>query len=92
MGAGSPQNEEEQKLSYEVAGALWATGYHTDAALVQRFVKTVRPLKWSNPAITRRAHGLTTGLREMVALSIPNLCGDVRAWGAAGFKTVPTRH
>jgi hypothetical protein len=90
VAAGSPQNEVEQKLSYEVAGALWATGYHTDAALVQKFDKIVTPLKWSNPAITRRAHDLTTGLREMVALSIPNLCADVRAWGATGFQTVPT--
>src|SRR5579872_4221161 len=31
VGAGSPQSAEEQKLSYEVAGALWATGYHTEA-------------------------------------------------------------
>ena len=34
VGAGSPQNAEDQKLSYEAAGALWATGYHTDAAIV----------------------------------------------------------
>jgi hypothetical protein len=89
VGMGSPQNEAEQKLSYEVAGALWATGYHTDAAVVQKFDKAVAPLKWSNPAITRRAHDFTTGLREMVGLAVPNLCADVRAWGATDFKTVP---
>jgi hypothetical protein len=31
VGAGSPQNESSHRLSYEVAGALWATAYHTDA-------------------------------------------------------------
>src|ERR1700691_5223357 len=40
-GAGSPENEEEQKLTYEAAGALWATGYHTDATVVQAYVKTL---------------------------------------------------
>ena len=90
VGAGSPQSEEEQKLSAEVAGALWATGYHTDAKIVQAFVKAVQPLRWSNPAITRSARRFTTGLHEMTLLPVPDLCGDVRAWGAGGFKAVPT--
>jgi hypothetical protein len=89
VGAGSPQSEEEQKLSDEVAGALWATGYHTDAKIVQAFVKVVSRLKWSNPAITRSAHRFAKGLHEMTLLPIPDLCGDVRAWGAGGFKAVP---
>lgn len=89
VGAGSPQSEEEQRLSYEVAGALWATGYHTDAKIVQAFVKAVKPLRWSNPAITRSARKFTTGLREMTALPVPDLCGDVRTWAAGGFKAVP---
>jgi hypothetical protein len=89
VGAGSPQSEEEQKLSYEVAGALWATGYHTDAKIVQAFVKVVNRLRWSNPAITRSAHKFARGLHEMTLLPIPDLCGDVRAWGAGGFKAVP---
>jgi hypothetical protein len=89
VAAGSPQSEEEHKLSYEVAGALWATGYHTDASVVGAFVKVVNRLKWSNPAITRAARKYAKGLREMTALPIPDLCGDVRAWAAGGFKAVP---
>jgi hypothetical protein len=89
VGAGSPQSEEEQKLSYEVAGALWATGYHTDAGVVRAFVKAVTPLSWSNPAITRDAHRFAKGLQQMAALSVPNLCGDVRTWAAGGYKAVP---
>jgi hypothetical protein len=89
VGAGSPQSEEEQKLSYEVAGALWATGYHTDAKVVRAFVKAVNRLSWSNPAITRSARKLTKGLHEMTVLPVPDLCGDVRLWAAGGFKAVP---
>jgi hypothetical protein len=89
VGAGSPQSEEEQKLSYEVAGALWATGYHTEAGVVRAFVNSVSPLRWSNPAITRSARRFTKGLQEMTALQIPNLCADVRSWIAGGFKAVP---
>jgi hypothetical protein len=89
VGTGSPQSEEEQKLSYEVAGALWATGYRTDAKVVQAFVKAVKPLSWSNPAITRSARRFTAGLHEMTLVPIPDLCGDVRAWAAGGYKAVP---
>jgi hypothetical protein len=89
VGAGSPQNEEDQKLSYEVAGALWATGYHTDAAIVHTYVNTVNRLTWSNPQITRDARRLTRGLQEMTELQVPNICADVRAWGANDFGAAP---
>jgi hypothetical protein len=89
VGVGSPQSDEEQKLSAEVAGALWATGYHTKAKIVKAFIRAVRPLRWSNPAITSSARRYTTALSEMVALPIPDLCGDVRSWAAGGFKAVP---
>ncbi len=89
-GAGSPQNEEEQKLSYEVTGALWATGYHTDAAIVQTYVHTLNGLTWSNPQITRDARRLARGLQEMLALQVPDLCADIHAWRAGGFGPMPS--
>ncbi len=89
VGAGSPQNEEDQKLSYEAAGALWATGYHTDAAIVHAYVNTVNRLTWSNPQITRDARKLTRGLQEMTELQVPNICADVRTWGANDFGPAP---
>jgi hypothetical protein len=89
VGEGSPQDEESQKMSYEVAGALWATGYHTDAGIVRRFVAAVKPLRWSNPALARAARRFTKGLLEMVALPVPDLCGDVRTWSASGFRSIP---
>jgi hypothetical protein len=90
VGAGSPQSEEEQLLSTEVAGALWATGYRSEAKVVRKFVQVVGSLTWSNPAITRAARRFTKGLHEMTLLPIPDLCGDVRAWTASGYKTMPS--
>jgi hypothetical protein len=89
VGAGSPQSEPEQKLSYEVAGALWATAYKADAKYAYEFIKAVSPLTWSNASITRRARQFIKGLREMIALKVPDLCGDVRSWTASGYKTIP---
>lgn len=89
IGAGSPQSEEEQKLSLEVAGALWATGYDANAGAVKRFVKAVGHLSWSNPATTRAARRLTKALSAMTSLAIPPLCADVRTWAAGGYGAVP---
>lgn len=88
-GAGSPQNEAAQKLSTEVVGALWATVYDANAKAIQRFVKGVDGLRWSNAAIARGVRHYTQGLREMIALRVPNLCEDVRTWSTSGFKAAP---
>jgi hypothetical protein len=88
-GAGSPQSEEGQKLSYEAAGALWAIGYHTEAPIVRAYAHTLRRLTWSNPRITREARRLAGGLLEMTSLRVPDICADVRAWRANGFGAMP---
>jgi hypothetical protein len=89
-GAGSPQNEAEQRLAYEAAGALWATGYHTDATIVRTYVHSLSRLRWSNPQITRDARRLARGLREMSALKVPDICADIRAWHENGFGAMPS--
>ncbi len=89
-GTGSPENQENEKLTYEAAGALWATGYHTDAASVRVYIHTLNRLRWSNPAITRDAHRLATGLQEMLTLQVPDICADIHAWHATGFGPMPS--
>jgi hypothetical protein len=89
-GAGSPQNAESQKASYEVAGALWSVSYGAVAGPIGTFVRAVKPLRWSNPKITRIAQGYARSLSELAALPMPNICADVRTWSASGFHTIPT--
>lgn len=90
VAVGSPQSEPEQKLAYEVAGALWAQAYHADANIVRSFTNSVRPLSWSKQTLNRRKRQFLGGLHEMVTLSIPPLCADIRAWKASSYQTVPT--
>jgi hypothetical protein len=89
IGAGSPQNEEEQNFGFEVAGALWATGYHTEAAVIRPYINTLKRLRWSEPQINRDDRRLAKGLEELLALQVPNICADVRAWRNDGFGPVP---
>jgi hypothetical protein len=89
VGAGSPQSEQEQELSTEVAGALAASYAHTDALVLRTFARQVNPLRWSSPSIARRARRLVQGRHALSLLPIPNLCSDVSQWRAGGFGAAP---
>jgi hypothetical protein len=89
VGAGSLQNEESQQFSSEAAGALWSVSYGTAVGPIRAFRHTVERLRWSNPKLTRMAHGYASSLYALATLRLPDLCGDVGAWKASGFHTVP---
>jgi hypothetical protein len=90
VGAGSPQNEESQHLSYEVVVALWSSSFGTDAGPIKTFAKAVRRLGWSDHRLTRIAQVYATDLLELATLPMPDVCGDVLAWKATDFKVVPS--
>lgn len=88
-GAGSPQDEEAQKLSYEAAGALWSVSFGANASQIRTFARAVRPLRWSSAKLTRMAQSYARSLLGLATLKTPDLCADVRTWSASGFHTVP---
>jgi len=90
-GAEAPQNEAAQQLSSEVAGALWSVGYGTVAGPIRAFARTVRRLHWSSRRLTQLARGYAGSLSALATLPQPDLCGDVGAWKASGFRTIPAR-
>ncbi|HWG08206.1 MAG TPA: hypothetical protein VN672_04270 [Solirubrobacteraceae bacterium] len=87
--AGSPQNEDSEKLTWEVIGAMTIVGYEPGAAAAAKFARAVSRLNWSNAALTRAVHSYARrGLAE-VRTPLPDLCGDLRAWRASGYKALP---
>jgi hypothetical protein len=89
IGTGSLQDEASQRVTAEVAAALWSIEYGTDAGPIRTFVNAVKPLRWSNRAITRTAQTYANDLRVLATIPLPNLCGDVGAWKAKGFQALP---
>ncbi len=86
---GSPENEAAESLNSEATGALWAITYGVAARPIHTFVDTVKRLHWSNHALTRMVQSYAATLLGLGTLPMPNLCGDVKAWSASGFQTIP---
>jgi hypothetical protein len=87
--AGSPQNEDSEKLTWELIGAMTIAGYQPGLAAATRFSRAVSKLSWSDASLTRAVRKYTRqGLAE-VRTPPPDVCGDLRAWKASGYKTLP---
>jgi len=86
---GSPQNEESEKLTWEVIGAMTIAGYSPGASAAAKFSRSVANLNWSNGSLTRAVRKYARqGLAE-VRTPTPNVCGDLRAWKASGYTKLP---
>jgi hypothetical protein len=85
----SPQNPESTDLSNEVIGAMVLNAGKADRPAIETYLKAVAGLRWSSSKVTRAVAGYATMLRKLYALSTPDLCGDIAAWKATGFKSLP---
>jgi hypothetical protein len=91
VGSGTPETEASQPMSYEVAVALWSIAYGSAAGPIKTFAKAMRPLCWTSARVNRVAHTFAANLTGLATIPLPDLCGDVRAWTASGFTSIP-RH
>lgn len=86
--AGSPQDPQSTELSNEVIGAMVLAAYHLDLPALRGFIAQVEPLRWSSARPRDAVRSYARKLTVLAALAPPNLCADVRAWAASGFKTL----
>jgi hypothetical protein len=87
--ADSPQDPESTELSNEVIGTMVLTAGKPDRPAIRAYLRAVSGLHWSSGAVTRAVSSYASKLRKLYALAIPDLCGDVKAWAASGYKTLP---
>lgn len=87
--AGSLQGEGSDKLGNELQGAMTIAALRPVARAVGAFVHTVAGLRWSNAQLTRTVSSYARKLRTLSSLAAPQVCGDVRAWTASSFATLP---
>ncbi len=88
-GAQSPQDPESTQMSNEVIGAMVIAAIHPAQPEISAFLRVAERSRWSSRALTRTIHEYANKLKAMSTLAAPNLCGDVAAWAASGFRTLP---
>jgi hypothetical protein len=88
-GQNSPQNPMSTELSNEVVGAMVLGAGKPDRPAIATYLRAVKGLHWSSGSVTRAVSSYASMLGKLYALPAPDLCGDVRAWAATGYKTLP---
>lgn len=86
---GSPQNEDSEALTWELIGAMTIAGYQPGLAAATKFSRAVSKLTWSDASLTRAVRKYTRQGLAQVRTPPPDVCGDLRAWKASGYTTLP---
>ena len=89
VAAEAPQNHDAEQLSNEVVGALEVAAYQPDRESMLTFAHAIRGLRWSNRKLTRAVEAYATKLEGFPTLVAPDICADVEAWVASGYRTLP---
>jgi hypothetical protein len=87
--AGSPQDEDSEKLTWEIAAAMRIVVFHHISGAIGTFARSVRPLHWSNAGLTRSVHDYARKLNAESTTSAPDFCADLRTWKASGYTKLP---
>ena len=87
--AKSPQDPESTELSNEVIGTMVLNAGKPDRPAIKQYLRTVAGLRWSSAKVTREVSRYASSLKKLYDLSVPDLCGDVKAWATGGFKSLP---
>jgi hypothetical protein len=87
--AGSPQNPESTMVSYEIIGAMVLAAYHAAQPEITAYIRVAARSHWSSRTLTSSVHAYAGKLTTLSTLAAPNLCADIRAWAANGYKSLP---
>lgn len=89
VAAESPQDTDSEQLSNELVGAMTIVAVRPGRSAIAAFASTVQHLHWSNVALTRKVRSYANRLKTLSLLPAPNVCADVGAWVASGYRALP---
>lgn len=78
-----------QALGGEVSGAVGVQLLGPSRPALQSFVSAVGVLLWSSPTVAHAVGRFAGAVLGYERLTTPDVCGDLRAWAASGYRAVP---
>jgi hypothetical protein len=88
-GEGSYLNHAANLFTEEIAGALVAAVSHPDVGAIYAFTHVVEHLRWSDARLTRAVRNNVVKLKNLAVLPPADICEDVKAFAANGFRVAP---
>ena len=77
-------------LGGEVSGAVGLQLLEPARPALLAFVRAVGSLLWSDPTVARAVGSFAGAVLGYARLATPDVCGDLRAWAASGYRSVPS--
>jgi hypothetical protein len=85
---GAPRGRQLNELAVEPSGAVLFSGAVPDRGAMLLFARQVSGLRWRDGRVTRLVRSLASEERAIANLVIPDVCADLRAWVASGYRTL----
>jgi hypothetical protein len=88
VAAGAPARATAtEEVGAEILGAVAVTIADGIERANARFARAVSGLRWTDRSVARLVSAFTEEERALAALTVPDLCADLRAWAASRFMT-----
>jgi hypothetical protein len=87
--AHAPDGSGLEEAVVESVGAVAAAMNPFVSQAGDSFALGTEQLRWSSASVTRSARALAENLKAQTATLPPDLCGDLRAWVASGYRQLP---
>jgi hypothetical protein len=88
VGEANRENVQLSDLQGELSLGLDLPLIETDRQAAATYARIVRSLRWSNTAVTVLERANAAELEWESQRAPPNVCADMRAWVASGYKTL----
>ena len=85
----APRDEAFAELGEEAISTLFFAGLEPESSLLERFAGAIGHLSWSNRRLTKLVRGEAAEEHTAATLALPDLCGDIAAWKASAYATLP---
>jgi hypothetical protein len=85
----APRDAAFGELGEEASSTVFYAGLAPESPLLMRFAQAIGHLSFGNRRLTQLVRGQAAEERAIATLALPNVCGDIAAWKASAYATLP---
>lgn len=87
--AQAPEGKQLEAFGEEVAAVVLFASMEPDTKAIRDFADRTAQLHWRDGRIAALVHSVAVQERAASALVLPDVCADISAWTASGYRALP---